>query len=196
MEISIPTGTKSASISLKEQWGKAFPSPAQATVSMNWSPTLFTLTFEVDEPVLRAQETNPWQVHQDSCVEFFFSLSGENTYYNLEANPLGCLLFASGEGREHRHDLSEEQGRLIQIEGSHVGREECPEDGSWWLRMGIPPQAVGLEHWEVSELRANIYKCGDALPQPHYLSWVPLSSANPDFHRPQDFATMRLSKEL
>ena len=42
------------------------------------------------------------------------------------------------------------------------------------------------------EIRANCYKCGDLTPKPHYLSWNPSTSANPDFHRPQDFGSMTL----
>ncbi|MBR5570284.1 MAG: hypothetical protein IKW10_05250 [Oscillospiraceae bacterium] len=42
-------------------------------------------------------------------------------------------------------------------------------------------------------IRANCYKCGDLTPKPHYLSWNPVTSPNPDFHRPQDFGLMTLA---
>jgi hypothetical protein len=37
------------------------------------------------------------------------------------------------------------------------------------------------------ECRGNIYKCGDALPVPHYVSWRPIDTPDPDFHRPEYF---------
>ena len=36
-------------------------------------------------------------------------------------------------------------------------------------------------------MRANFYKCGDKTLQPHFLSWSPIHSEKPDFHRPEDF---------
>lgn len=36
-------------------------------------------------------------------------------------------------------------------------------------------------------IRANFYKCGDALKKPHFLSWSPINIEKPDFHRPDFF---------
>ena len=33
----------------------------------------------------------------------------------------------------------------------------------------------------------NLYKCGDSLARPHYLSWQPVATPHPDFHRPEFF---------
>jgi hypothetical protein len=37
------------------------------------------------------------------------------------------------------------------------------------------------------QAQANFYKCGDKLKQPHYLSWKPVLTSNPDFHQPKYF---------
>ena len=37
----------------------------------------------------------------------------------------------------------------------------------------------------------NFFKCGDLTEQAHYLSWNPVTSEQPDFHRPQDFGLLR-----
>lgn len=37
----------------------------------------------------------------------------------------------------------------------------------------------------------NFYKCGDRTLRPHYLSWSPMTAKTPDFHRRQDFGTIR-----
>ena len=39
-------------------------------------------------------------------------------------------------------------------------------------------------------IRANFYKCGDLTPQEHYLSWNPMTSETPAFHRPCDFGLL------
>ena len=33
----------------------------------------------------------------------------------------------------------------------------------------------------------NVYKCGDNLSQPHFLSWQPIHTDKPNFHVPQFF---------
>jgi hypothetical protein len=35
--------------------------------------------------------------------------------------------------------------------------------------------------------KANFYKCGDELSQPHYLSWNNIKSGKPNFHLPEFF---------
>lgn len=41
----------------------------------------------------------------------------------------------------------------------------------------------------LSGLRAfgNFYKCGDELPQPHFISWSPIGHPTPNFHLPAFF---------
>ena len=33
----------------------------------------------------------------------------------------------------------------------------------------------------------NIYKCGDLLPQPHFVTLFPIQAPQPDYHRPEFF---------
>ena len=40
------------------------------------------------------------------------------------------------------------------------------------------------------ETRANFYKCGDQTSKRHYLSWNPVSTAKPDYHRPEHFGSL------
>ena len=54
-------------------------------------------------------------------------------------------------------------------------------------------------HHQITDLsgmtiRANFYKCGDKLQQPHFLSWNPISTPRPNFHVPQFFGTLELEK--
>ena len=52
----------------------------------------------------------------------------------------------------------------------------------------IPFDLLGLDSDALPEkLRGNIYKCGDRTAHPHYLSWAPIGTPSPDFHRPEYF---------
>ncbi len=58
----------------------------------------------------------------------------------------------------------------------------------WSLTVYIPFRLLGVNCKSLpSVLRANFYKCCSACSEKHYLSWSPVHSAKPDFHRPEDF---------
>jgi hypothetical protein len=68
------------------------------------------------------------------------------------------------------------------------------EDG-WELTYRIPLSFLQLFFPDYvyrpgTVLRGNCYKCGDLTVQPHYVTWNPVSSETPDYHRPQDFGLM------
>ena len=44
------------------------------------------------------------------------------------------------------------------------------------------------------EAAGNFYKCGDRTETPHYLAWAKLSCDHPDYHRRQDFGTLRFEE--
>ena len=56
-----------------------------------------------------------------------------------------------------------------------------------YLALDIPASTFGLETFAGLQARGNFYKCGDRLPVPHYLSWAPIGTPKPDFHRPEYF---------
>ncbi len=65
---------------------------------------------------------------------------------------------------------------------------------SWSLAVTIPAGSLvhhPMTDWGGKTLSLNMYKCGDALPRPHYLSLYPIASAQPDFHRPECFGAVR-----
>ena len=141
------------------------------------------------EKQIRAEYTAPLSpVCRDSCLEFFFMPEGEDRYFNFEINPNGCLYIGFGHGREDSTALY--RSDLRQLFGI---RAERTPDG-WEASYRIPLSFLRL-FWPAftftGELRANVYKCGDLTEQQHYLSWNPVSSGTPDFHRPADFGRMR-----
>ena len=79
-----------------------------------------------------------------------------------------------------------------------LGREPFgarAEQTAWELALVIPATVfskypICLE--EGGRLRANFYKCGDDLPVPHFVSWNPITTEKPNFHRPECFGELVL----
>lgn len=140
------------------------------------------------EANIRAEYTAPLSpVCQDSCLEFFFMPESETRYFNFEINPNGCLWIGFGHSREDSTVLyRSSMKQLFDI------RTDKTADG-WEASYRIPLSFLCLFMPGFSftgRLLANVYKCGDRTEHEHYLSWNPVSSAVPDFHRPEDFGVM------
>ena len=70
-------------------------------------------------------------------------------------------------------------------------------DNRWSLTLAIPPQALfrhALTDWSGLKARMNLYKSGDNLSHPHFLSWRPIRTEKPDFHRPEFFGEVTFEK--
>jgi hypothetical protein len=60
----------------------------------------------------------------------------------------------------------------------------------WELSLIIPVEVFyyhKLDSLKNKSCLINFYKCGDELPQPHYLSWADMFSDDPNFHLPEFF---------
>ena len=153
-----------------------------------YDPLFLYVRLRAAEARIRAEYTSPLSpVHQDSCLEFFFMPEGAGRYFNFEINPNGCLHIGFGAGRQKRAVLSPTgPDNPFRI---RTGRTS---DG-WTAEYRIPLSFLRLfmpDFAFTGTLRANVYKCGDLTEQEHYLAWNPVTSAAPDFHRPQDFGVM------
>lgn len=154
------------------------------------------LKFLVLEPQVRAVNTEyNSAVWEDSCVEFFISLEGDKNYYNFEINAIGTILGAYGPDRHQRDFLPPGILELIEVEAS-LGRKAFKNlEGSvqWELDIVLPVKAFcyhSIYDIAGNSARGNFYKCGDKLDKPHFLSWNPVLSKEPDFHLPEFFAPL------
>ena len=142
------------------------------------------------EANIRAEYTAPLSpVCRDSCLEFFFMPETEDRYFNFEINPNGCLYIGFGHGREDSTALYRngmEQLFDIRTAGTPDGWEVYYRIPLSFLRLFLPLFTF------TGAFRANVYKCGDLTEHEHYLSWNPVTSETPDFHRPADFGLMAL----
>jgi hypothetical protein len=175
--------------------------------SFNYKPDVkFTIAYTRHEMLLKYYVTEQWfkaektetnqDVYEDSCVEFFVSPSDDRIYYNLEFNGIGTCLMGSGTGRENRKRADPEIISRIRRRGS-AGEKSVSEKGdgfSWTITMAIPFSV--FFHHNVNGLkgmtfRANFYKCGDKLSVPHYVTWNPVGTEKPDYHRPEYFGLLK-----
>ena len=140
------------------------------------------------EKIIRAEYDAPLSpVYEDSCLEFFFMPEGQNRYFNYEINPNGCLCLEFGYDRYDRAALYKEDYKTY-----FNIRTDRTSDG-WEVYYSIPVEFIQIYYPEYKfsgSLLANVYKCGNKTEHKHYLSWNPVISKKPDFHRVSDFGRM------
>jgi len=147
-----------------------------------------------DRPRARIAEVNG-PVYRDSCVEFFFSPLADGVYYNFEFNCAGVPYCAYGRKRGDRTLLDPALVDTI-ARSSSLGSaplDESARISSWGLAVCIPIgifRDCGLKGFGGLTARGNFYKCGDDTALPHYLSWNPVCTPRPDFHRYDYFGSL------
>jgi hypothetical protein len=176
---------------------KTFPYKPSVKFNIAWGDREIYIKYYVRETNVKAEKTvTNEMVCEDSCVEFFVSPSDDGIYYNLECNPIGTALMGSGHGR---HDSVRADARIIGgiRRLTTMGTEPFAEisgDIRWSLTLAIPLET--FFHHEITGLRgksfrANFYKCGDKLNNPHYVTWNPIGTGKPDYHRPEYFGKLK-----
>jgi len=153
------------------------------------------LMYEVLEKYIRALETRTnGDVYKDSTVEFFISTGGKN-YYNFEFSCIGTIHLAYGPGRGKRQRIDPAVAEKIKIETSLGSKpfEEKSVDFPWDIFIRIPTECFAFDNiksFSGLAARGNFYKCGDATSLPHYISWNPIDTIEPDYHSPEFFGEL------
>ncbi len=152
------------------------------------------LEYDVREKHLKAIYLNSNDpVYKDSCVEFFISFNNEH-YYNFEFNSLGTALVGFGTtDRDSRKRLPAELIEKIVTRSVVNTSKKNGKDNEWTLQLEIPFSLFYNENLKsLSGMRAtaNFYKCGDDLPDPHFVSWNKIDIPEPNFHRPEFFGVL------
>lgn len=155
------------------------------------------LKFHVEEPQVRAINTKiNSPVWEDSCVEFFFSPAGnQEYYYNFEFNAIGTVLCGYGKDRHKREGLPDSVLTQV-VTVPSLGKEPIAGiwgKNTWVLQVKIPKEVLvfsKIENLSGLKAKGNFYKCGDKLEKPHYLSWEPVRTPDPNFHLPEHFGPL------
>jgi len=173
-------------------WDKSGYKPeAQARVGWN-EKGLHALMCAREETIRAACTEIGGRVCEDSCLEFFcmpFPQSDQR-YFNAEMNPLATLHLGVGEGRPNRVKV---RGELPEGFVTCASRHE----GGWWAVSYTVPMSwieatFGAPLAAGQVMRGNFYKCDESI-HPHFGTWAPVVREQPDFHRPECFAEMRLA---
>ncbi len=170
----------------------------QVSFSIAYAGNAILLKYFVQEKAIRALcQTDNSPVHQDSCVEFFIAFDGDEKYYNLEFNCTGACLFGFGKSKTGRELIHEQVvskiRRLCIIESCRDGEKNLFD---WELTIIIPAEVFvynKITHLKDRHCKVNFFKCGDKLPEPHFLAWENVQAASPDFHLPEFFGTMHFT---
>ena len=134
-------------------------------------------------------------VCMDSCMEFFFGMHDADVedihYLNIESNSLGVTFMSYGESRHDRVFLDA------------LGIERVPVSvnigsGGWEVFVFVPEASLkkifGLSHInETTVMMGNFYKCDENANAP-FGSWSPIVAPAPDFHRPEYFGKIVITK--
>jgi hypothetical protein len=170
----------------------AYPYHPEVYFAIAHSGNCIFLKFYVEENFIQAATGSiNGPVWEDASVEFFISFD-EKGYYNFEFNCIGTALAGFGKEKNTRELLTEEIINKINYEAV-IRNKKKNKLISWELTLKIPVDV--FIHHHISSLHekkcsANFYKCGDHLPEPHFIAWSNIQSTEPNFHLPEFFGEL------
>lgn len=178
-------------------WKEQYPYHPLTTFTIAHSANYIYVNFFVRCNYLRAMNfENNSPVYEDSCVMFFVQPEGSKGYWNFEFNCIGTIKASHRESRNTAiTPLSDSEIAAIAVLPSCGRRPFREVEGlfTWDILAAIPLSLLGLKYeGKPLELRGNFYKCASGTSQPHFLSWSPISTPAPDFHRPEYFGKIIL----
>lgn len=155
------------------------------------------IRYSVDEQGTKAEVTTPGgPVYKDSCLEcFLLPVAGDSLYYNFEVNCIGTVDFSCRRSRTESTRADDVQRAFVKTESS-LGTESFTEKKCepYTLTVIINRKAFfrhDIDSFRGKEFKMNVYKCGDDLKVPHFVSWQPIKTEKPDFHRPDFFVPVK-----
>lgn len=177
-------------------WPEEFPYRPLATFATAHDGRNLWIDFLVRCNYLRAENyTDQTPVSEDSCVEVFLQPEGCPEYWNFEFNCIGAANASHRRQRPEPTRLSAEELAQIERFPSCGTRPFCELEGlfTWNLLVKIPLSLMGVDATAgPAQLRGNFYKCASRCTLPHYLSWSPIETPRPNFHRPEFFGSITL----
>lgn len=177
-------------------WSADYPYFPEVVARVAYTDTALAVMFDVSEKhTMAVTLSDNGPVWEDSCVEFFVANPCAEGYFNFELNAIGSLLAAYRLSRDNAVHFSAEKLQSVIRYGSLEHKSiDIRHQNSWWAAMIIPFSLINLSE-PPKTLRANLYKCGDKLCSPHFLSWSKVELEKPNFHSPQFFGELTFDYE-
>lgn len=176
-----------------QNWSDDYPYKPKVIFRIAHTGNQIFLQYDIEEQYIRALVVQDNDcVWEDSCCEFFIAPENDGWYYNLECNCIGTLLLGVGKGKDNRELAPKEHLEKV-MRWTSLKRHSIPLKKGvfhWQIALIIPFQAFfkhNLNSMSGRTVLCNFYKCGDKLSKPHFLSWRPVKSPIPDFHKTNSF---------
>ena len=153
---------------------------------------LFTTS---EAPILCRHFGDQAAVSCDSCVEAFIQPAEGGEYWNVEVNVGESINCSHRIERPKATKLSSAELAQIKRQSSMKinGDTSIPGNGnSWTMRLSIPWQLMGVTPHKGMTMRGNFYACASEAQPPYYLSWAPIATDTPQYHRPEFFGELTL----
>ena len=164
-----------------------FPSAPKTTAKLLYNDFGIYVQLQTDEKPLLARHTEQnAPVCCDSCMEFFLRPNEQdNRYLNFEFNPFGTMYLAV---RTSRHDPVHPAN-----DKAYFGVKSYVDDQKWTLQFCVPFALIDeIFGGHTKTMYGNLYKCGDETQTPHYATYYPIETKEPDYHRPEFFGAFVL----
>lgn len=177
-------------------WEDKYPYHPITVFSMAYSDKFLYVNYFVRCNYLRAVNyKNNSPVAEDSCVEFFLQTPGSEEYWNFEFNCIGAINASHRKDRKHPIRLTDMELATVKRYATCGNNPFQELEGifNWGLAIAIPFELIGVDvSKRPIEMKGNLYKCASATSMPHHLSWAPIKTDKPDFHRPEYFGKIIL----
>lgn len=144
---------------------------------------------ETDEnPLLARRRKQNDEISDDSCMEFFLKPNANDPHYlNFEFNPFGAMYLGLRTDR-YNNEYPEEDKEFFNVK-TYVDGE------AWVLTFTIPFEFISRMVGGIDdEFKGNFYKCGVDTVCEHYVTYYPIDTEEPDYHRPEFFGPFKLEK--
>lgn len=177
-------------------WKEQYPYHPLTTFTIAHSARYIYVNFFVRCNYLRAVNyENNSPVYEDSCVIFYVQPFDSQDYSRFEFNCIGTVKAVRQFGSGDSEIFTDEEIASISLLPS-CGRRPFREiEGlfTWDILVAVPLKLIGAEYNGCPlKLKGNFFKCASGTSQPHFLSWSPVRSKEPDFLRPESFGDIIL----
>ncbi len=180
-------------------WPESYPYKPKVEFAAAHTGDALLLHYRVEEQSVRAVALKDHEhIWEDACVEFFVMPAADGLYYNLECNCTGKLIVAVGKDRNGRVPAPQEVMQGVDRWASLGTKpfDTRKEPTKWEVALRVPITTFfkhSIDSFDGLQAKGNVYKCGDSLPVPHFISWSPIKTESPDFHRSEFFGQMIFS---